>query len=118
MDKNGNRLLDKLEKYVDKRKKRRKVILISISAIVLVGFSFLMYKTFASFTESAEFPMMKGKVDYFGNSDIYFVFYKNDELIEEMPQKNNSEKLVFEHGNCDNNAGNTYGMKVVDKAGK
>ena len=94
----------KLEKYIDKSGKRRKMILISISLIVLIGVSFLLYKTFASFTESAEFPMMKGKVDYFGNSDIYFVFYKNDELIDEMPQKNNSEKLVFDHGNCDNNA--------------
>ncbi len=94
----------KLEKYVDKNSKRRKTILITISVIVLIGVSFLLFKTFASFTESAEFPMMKGKVDYFGNSDIYFVFYKNDELIDEMPQKNNSEKLVFDHGNCDNNA--------------
>ncbi len=94
----------KLEKYVDKSVKRRKVILISISVIVLISVSFLLYKTFASFTENVEFPMMKGKVDYFGNSDIYFVFYKNDQLLDEMPQKNNSEKLVFDHGNCDNNA--------------
>ncbi len=95
----------KLEKYVDKDKKRRKVILISISAIVLISISFLLYKTFASFTESAEFPIMNGKVDYFGNSDIYFVFYKgNDELLDEMPQKGNEENLVFDHGECDNGA--------------
>ena len=94
----------KLEKYVDKSVKRRKIVLISISIIVLISISFLLYKTFASFTEEASFPMMKGKVDYFGNSDIYFVFYKNDQLLDEMPQVNNEENLVFDHGNCDNDA--------------
>ncbi len=95
----------KLEKYVDKSKKKRKVILISISVIVLISVSLLLYKTFASFTESAEFPMMNGKVDYFGNSDVYFVFYKGeDQLLEEMPQKGNEENLVFDHAECDNGA--------------
>ena len=77
----------KLEKYVDKNEKRRRTILITISALVLIGVSLILYKTFASFTESAEFPMMKGKVDYFGNSDVYFVFYQGDKELEEMPQK-------------------------------
>ena len=94
----------KLEKYEDKNIKRRKVILMSISAIVLISFSFLLYKTFASFTESAEFSIMKGKVDYFGNSDIYFVFYEGDEQLDEMPQKDNAENLVFANGECDNEA--------------
>ena len=94
----------KLEKYVDKSVKRRKAFLISISVIVLISVSLLLYKTFASFTETAEFPMMKGKVDYFGNSDIYFVFYQGDELLEEMPQKDNEEGLIFERGECDNGA--------------
>ena len=94
----------KLEKYVDKDKKRRKVILIGISIIVLISASFLLYKTFASFTESAEFPIMNGKVDYFGNSDVYFAFYKGDEKLDEMPQKDNKDNLVFDHGTCDNGA--------------
>ena len=62
----------KLERYVDIGKKKRNVVLISLGVIVLVSISFLLYKTFAVFNESVEFPMMKGKVDYFGNSDIYF----------------------------------------------
>ena len=94
----------KLEKYVDKNEKKRKVILISISTIVLISISFLLYKTFASFTESAEFPIMNGKVDYFGNSDIYFVFYQGDKQLDEMPQKDNEENLVFANGECDNEA--------------
>ena len=94
----------KLEKYVDQKQKRRKEILISISVIVLISVSLLLYKTFASFTESAEFQVMNGKVDYFGNSDVYFAFYKGDEQLEEMPQKGNKENLVFDHGTCDNGA--------------
>ena len=94
----------KLKKYEDKSKKKRKIVLISISVIVLISVSFLLYKTFASFSEEVEFPMMNGKVDYFGNSDIYFIFYKNNELTEEMPQKDNKENLVFDHGECDNGA--------------
>ncbi len=94
----------KLEKYEDKSKKKRKIILISISAIVLISISFLLYKTFASFTEEIEFPIMNGKVDYFGNSDVYFAFYKGNEPLEEMPSKDNSEGLVFIDGECDNGA--------------
>ena len=94
----------KLKKYEDKSKKKRKAILISISVVVLISVSFLLYKTFASFTENAEFPMMNGKVDYFGNSDIYFVFYQGDKELEEMPGKDNKENLVFDHGECDNGA--------------
>ena len=94
----------KLEKYEDNSKKKRKVILISISVIVLISISLLLYKTFASFTESAEFPMMNGKVDYFGNSDVYFAFYQGDKELTEMPQKDNKENLIFDHGECDNGA--------------
>ena len=94
----------KLEKYVDKSKKKRKVILISLGVIVLISVSLLLYKTFASFTESAEFPIMNGKVDYFGNSDVYFAFYRGDEQLDTMPVEDNPEDLVFDHAECDNGA--------------
>ena len=94
----------KLEKYVDKESKRRKVCLITLGVLVVVSVSLVLYKTFASFTESVEFPMMKGKVDYFGNSDIYFAFYKGNEKLDEMPSKENSDGLVFIDGECDNDA--------------
>ncbi len=93
-----------LEKFVDKNKKRRKVGLITLGVLVVVSVSLVLYKTFASFTESVEFPMMKGKVDYFGNSDIYFAFYKGNEKLDEMPAKENSDGLVFIDGECDNDA--------------
>ena len=94
----------KLEKYEDKIKKRRKALLISIGVIVLIGFSFLLYKTFASFSEEVSFPMMNGKVDYFGNSDIYSVFYQNGELVNVMPKKDNPDNIGFAYAECDNEA--------------
>ena len=94
----------KLEKYVDKSKKKRKVILISLGVIVLISVSLILYKTFAIFSEKVEFPMMNGQVDYFGNSDVYFAFYNDDVKLEEMPLKDNNDNLVFDHGECDNGA--------------
>ncbi len=94
----------KLEKYEDKNKKKRKVILVSIGVIVLISVSLILYKTFASFSEEVSFPIMKGKVDYFGNSDVYFAFYKGNELLEKMPSKENNEGLVYIDGECDNGA--------------
>ena len=94
----------KLDKYENKSKNKRKKLLISLGVIVLISISFLLYKTFASFTEEVEFPIMKGQVDYFGNSDVYFAFYKGNEKLNEMPKKDNSEGLVFIDGECDNGA--------------
>ncbi len=94
----------KLDKYEDKSKKNRKIILISLGVIVTISLSLLLYKTFASFNEHVEFPIINGKVDYFGNSDVYFAFYKGDEKLDSMPVKNNSDNLVFDHGECDNGA--------------
>ncbi len=94
----------KLEKYEDKNKKKRKIILISLGVIVLISVSLILYKTFASFSEEVSFPIMNGKVDYFGNSDVYFAFYKGDQQLEEMPSKENSEGLVYIDGECDNGA--------------
>ena len=98
----------KLKKYRDKSKSKRKVLLISLGVIVLVGVSFMLYKTFAIFTENVEFPMMNGKVDYFGNSDVYFYFYNGDTKISKMPQLDNDEDLVFDFASCDNGAEVTW----------
>ena len=94
----------KLEKYEDKRKKNRKAILISFGVIVLISVSLLLYKTFASFSETVEFQVMKGQVDYFGNSDVYFAFYNGSDKLDSMPLKDNEENLVFDYGECDNGA--------------
>ncbi len=92
----------KLEKY--KNEKRKKVILISLSVIMLISLSLLLYKTFAFFSEKGEFSMMKGQVDYFDNSDVDFAFYNGSDKLEEMPLKDNSDKIIFSYGKCDNGA--------------
>ncbi len=94
----------KLEKYENKLNKKRNIIFITLGVIVLISVSFLLYKTFASFTENVSFPIMEGKVDYFGNSDVYFVFYKSGRLADEMPQKGNNENYEFVSGSCNNGA--------------
>ena len=94
----------KLLKYADKSKKKRKIGLGILGIIVLLSISLLIYKTFANFTETVEFPMMKGQVDYFGNSDVYFAFYNGNNKLDSMPLKDNSNNLVFDYGECDNGA--------------
>ena len=94
----------KLEKFENKISKKRKKILISISVIVLIIISIMLHKTFASFNEDVEFQVMKGQVDYFGNSDVYFAFYNGENQIDEMPTKSNQDNLVYRHGECDNGA--------------
>ncbi len=94
----------RLESFKDKKVTRRKMILISLGVITIIGVSLLLYKTFASFKSEVTFPMMSGKVNYYGNADLIFAFYKGDEKLDEMPQKGNSENLVFDHGTCDTGA--------------
>ncbi len=94
----------KLESFKDKKVTRRKMILISLGVIIIVGVSLLLYKTFASFSREVSFPMMSGKVNYYGNADLIFVFYKGDQELDEMPQKGNPENLAFDYGTCDNGA--------------
>ncbi len=48
--------------------------------------------------------MMKGQVDYFDNSDVDFAFYNGSDKLEEMPLKDNSDKIIFSYGKCDNGA--------------
>ncbi len=94
----------KLESFKDKKATRRKMILISLGVITIVGVSFLLYKTFASFSREVSFPLMSGKVNYYGDSDIIFAFYNGEQQLDEMPQKGNKENLIFERAKCDNGA--------------
>ncbi len=94
----------KLEQYKDKKAEKKKILTISIGVVLLISVSLLLYKTFAIFKETATFSFMSGQVDYFGNSDVYFLFYKGNEMLTSMPQKGNEENLVFERGECDKGA--------------
>ena len=94
----------KLEQYKDKKAENKKILTISIGIVLLISVSLLLYKTFAIFKETMNFPFMSGQVDYFGNSDVYFVFYKGNDMLNSMPQKGNEENLVFERGECNKGA--------------
>ena len=86
-----------LDQY--KLKHTRKIILIGL---IVLG-SFILYKTFANFREEGKFPLMNGKVDY-GDEDVQLAFYKDNELLDEMPEKNNADNLAFKYAKCDNGA--------------
>ena len=94
----------KLKKYQEKKEKKKNIMLICIGVIVLLGISLLVYKTFAVFNEQVSFPFMKGKVDYYGNSDVYFAFYHDSEKLDSMPKKDNEDGLIYIDSNCDNEA--------------
>ncbi len=43
---------------------------------------------------------MEGTVQYEGSGDVFFAFYKGDEQLSTMPQKDNPEGLGFEKAEC------------------
>ncbi len=94
----------RLESFKNKKVTRRKMILISLGVITIIGVSLLLYKTFASFKSEVTFPMMSGKVNYYGNDDVYFAFYNGEEKLSTIPKKDNNDNLVFDHSVCDNGA--------------
>ncbi len=94
----------KLENFKDENKTKRKKILISIGVITIIGTSLLLYKTFASFKSEVTYPMMNDQINYYGDDNVYFAFYNGDQELDEMPQKGNSENLVFDHADCENGA--------------
>ncbi len=94
----------KLESFKDKKITRRKMVLLSLGVIIIVGVSLLLYKTFAKFSSEVSFPLMSGKVNYYGDSDIIFGFYNGEQELDKMPQKGNPENLAFDHAVCDNGA--------------
>ena len=80
-------------KYVHKSNKKRKIILISI-IVILINISFLLFKNILLFNESTVNPF----------DNVYFGYYNGKEKLESMPEKENPENLVFDHGECDNGA--------------
>ncbi len=72
-------------------KLKGKKLIISMGIITLMLVS-MLYKTFFNLKRVNE------------KDNTYFAFYNGDEKLDEMPQKGNNEKLVFDHGTCDNGA--------------
>ncbi len=78
----------KLKNFLSKNINSRKLIVIGASIIILLGVSFLLFKTNFNFN----------------NNDVYFAFYNGKEKLNAMPLKDNSEDLIFSRGECDNGA--------------
>ena len=84
----------KLESFKDKKVTRRKMVLISLGAITIVGVSLLFYRTYTQFSSEVDLD----------NDNVLFGFYNRETKLTEMPQKGNSDNLVFEKAVCDNGA--------------
>ncbi len=91
-----------LNQYKEKKNSRK--ILIIIGAILLFVGGIIVDRTFANFRENKSFKVMEGNFIYEGSGDVMFAFYKGDELLTQMPKKDNEEKLTFVKGECDKGA--------------
>ncbi len=94
----------KLERFHKDDKKKRKLVMTIFVVACSIGVGLLLGKTFAMYQVNKGFEFVNGKVNYYGRADIYFEYYQDDKILNEMPQKGNSENLGFEKAICDNGA--------------
>ncbi len=90
--------------YQFKNKKNYKKVIAVIILIILVTGGLIIRISFANFKEQKSFKVMEGNFIYEGSGDVIFAFYKGDELLTQMPKKNNEENLGFEKAICDKGA--------------
>ncbi len=93
----------KLKKLEKLRKNRKKIILGTIAILCTLGIGLLLGRTFSLYQVNKSFEFVNGKVNYYGKSDVYFAFYNGSTWLEEMPQKDNADNLIFDKAVCDNN---------------
>ncbi len=53
---------------------------------------------------SKSFELVNGKVNYYGHSDVYFAYYNGNTWLDDIPKKDNSSNLIYDHAECDNDA--------------
>ena len=94
----------KLKRFEKENQKQRKIIMVILATVSILGVGLLLSKTFSLYQANKSFEFVNGKVNYYGHADIYFEYYQDTKKLDKMPQKGNSENLVFEKAVCDNNA--------------
>ncbi len=88
----------KLQKFKEEKKNQKVIILFTITCVLLITGVFL-YKTFATFQVVENEDLINGDVSDPG--DIYFVFYKDNQLTKEMPQKGTGYAYDYEKSHCE-----------------
>ncbi len=88
----------KLQKFKEEKKNQKSIIIFTIACVLLITGVFL-YKTFATFQVIENEDLINGDVSDPG--DIYFVFYKDNQLTKEMPQKGTGYAYDYEKSHCE-----------------
>ena len=93
----------KLEKFKSKKKKN---ILIIILFIILINITlgYLFTRSRAQFKQEKSFKIVDGQVDYYGDSDVYFAFFQDNEKTETAPVKDSGYSLDGQSSYCTNEA--------------
>jgi len=91
----------KLKRFKEKDKKKIGIIIFTVSCIFLIAGVFL-YKTFALFQVTDQLNMIEGNVQDPG--DLYFTFYKDGVISNQMPGKEEGYELDTTNSKCNNGA--------------
>ena len=95
----------KLEKFKEKDKKRKFIIIFTVCCILLLAGVFL-YTSFAVLTEEKQFNVINGQ--YQDPGDLYFAVYVDGEITNTIPSKDSGYTLDTEKSSCTNGATITW----------
>ena len=91
----------KLEKFKEKEKKRKFIIIFTVCCVFLLAGVFL-YTSFAIFTEDKQFNVINGA--YQDPGDLYFAVYVDGEITNTIPSKDSGYTLDTTQSSCTNGA--------------
>ncbi len=100
----------KLKKFKQKDNKRIWIIVFTIMCILLVS-GVILYRTFAIFEVKKNQNIIKGTVQDPGN--LYFAFFKDNEIQKDIPKKDEGYVLDEESSYCGINGSNEDNIKVT-----
>ena len=89
----------KLEKFI-KNKMLKKIMIGSISGLILIIGGITLYRTFAFYEEKKEFNVLQGRIPDFKEGDIQLAILVDNEMVESIPEKGNYSVEV----SCDKGA--------------
>ena len=95
----------KLEKFKEKDKKRKFIIIFTVCCILLLAGVFL-YTSFAVLTEEKQFNVINGQ--YQDPGDLYFAVYVDGEITNTIPSKDSGYTLDMKQSSCTNGATITW----------
>ena len=95
----------KLERFKEKDKKRKFIIIFTVCCILLLAGIFL-YTSFAVLTEEKQFNVINGQ--YQDPGDLYFAVYVDGEITNTIPSKDSGYTLDMKKSSCTNGATITW----------